>query len=119
MNIYIYILFLSIQKLIQHKKKQHQNDLYELSILNENSKMAKHYNMSYFYIQSSNHNTYFPCIKNKYSNIKKHIINNILNIIKYQINNKNKQSYYNLHSKQLEHICKNNLKHCRINSKKS
>jgi hypothetical protein len=50
---------------------------------------------------------------------KKHIINNILNIIKYQINNKNKQSYYNLHSKQLEHICKNNLKHCRINSKKS
>jgi hypothetical protein len=30
---------------------------------------------------------------------KKHIINNILNIIKYQINNKNKQSYYNLHSK--------------------
>jgi len=32
---------------------------------------------------------------------KKHIINHLLNIIKHQINNKNKQSYYNLHLKQL------------------
>jgi hypothetical protein len=37
---------------------------------------------------------------------QKHIINHLLNIIKNQINNKNKQSYYN-------------LKHGRFNSKTS
>ena len=40
---------------------------------------------------------------------QKHIINNLLNIIKHHINNKNKQSYYNFHLKHLKHICKNNL----------
>jgi hypothetical protein len=32
---------------------------------------------------------------------QKHIINNLLNIIKHHINNKNKQSYYNFHLKHL------------------